>query len=264
MNRVFAKWCLGLLLLVAALVVHFSPYPYAAQDRDAILGESTHEHFAGTDEYGRDRAVRSSVALLLGVTGASAAAAVTVAIAAGIGTLAAFSSPLLRGTLLLVSDAFLSLPWLFLLMLVRSGLSLTTSPIHSAVISFALLAVLGWPACARAVYQGTCTLRTSSSMLHGRASGLRPTQLIRLHVLPNLRPLLLPQFFLCIPAYIMAEANLGALGLGVAEPLPSWGGLLLELQNSALLVRSHWVYLPIMLLVTVLLLLDQFAVERSQ
>ena len=263
MNRVLARWVLGLLLLLAVLVVRFSPVGYAAQDRDAELVGSTPQHPVGTDDFGRDRAVRSSVALLLGVIGASAAAAITVAIAAAIGTFAAFSPSLLRGALLLLSDAFLSLPWLFLLMMVRSGLSLTTSPIRSAVISFSLLAMLGWPVCARAVYQGTCRLRTSSSMLQGRACGLRPAQLIRLHVLPNLRPLLLPQFLICVPAYIMAEANLGTLGLGVAEPLPSWGSLLLELQNSALLVHSHWVYLPIMLLVTVLLLLDQFAFERT-
>jgi ABC-type dipeptide/oligopeptide/nickel transport system permease subunit len=64
-----------------------------------------------------------------------------------------------------------------------------------------------------------------------------------------------------VPAFIAAEANLGSLGLGVGEPMPSWGGMLLELDNSALLARSHWVYLPIVLLVVVLLLLDSFTGE---
>ena len=86
-------------------------------------------------------------------------------------------------------------------------------------------------------------------MIHGRASGLKTKQLIRLHIVPHLRPLFLPQFLICVPAFIVAEANLGALGFGVGEPLPSWGAMLLELDNSALLARSAWIYLPIVLLI---------------
>jgi ABC-type dipeptide/oligopeptide/nickel transport system permease subunit len=71
----------------------------------------------------------------------------------------------------------------------------------------------------------------------------------------------MPQFLICVPAFIVAEANLGALGLGVGEPMPSWGAMLLELENSALLARSQWVYLPIALLVVVLLILECFNAE---
>jgi ABC-type dipeptide/oligopeptide/nickel transport system permease subunit len=51
------------------------------------------------------------------------------------------------------------------------------------------------------------------------------------------------------------------LGLGIAEPLPSWGSMLLELDNSALLANSAWVYLPLGLLVVVLLLLESLGDE---
>jgi ABC-type dipeptide/oligopeptide/nickel transport system permease subunit len=98
-------------------------------------------------------------------------------------------------------------------------------------------------------------------LIYGRACGLKPRQLVRLHILPHLRPLILPQFLICVPAFVVAEANLGALGLGVGEPMPSWGAMLLELDNSALLAQSHWVYLPIALLVAVLLILESFARE---
>jgi ABC-type dipeptide/oligopeptide/nickel transport system permease subunit len=82
-------------------------------------------------------------------------------------------------------------------------------------------------------------------------------------LLPHLRPLLLPQFLICIPVFIVAEANLGALGLGIGEPLPSWGAMLLELDNSALLARTHWVYLPIVLLVLVLVLLESLTSDEE-
>jgi ABC-type dipeptide/oligopeptide/nickel transport system permease subunit len=60
---------------------------------------------------------------------------------------------------------------------------------------------------------------------------------------------------------MVAEANLGALGLGVGEPVPSWGSMLLELGNTASLARSHWVYLPIVLLVVVLMIFELFMLE---
>lgn len=250
-------------LLLAAVMVLMLPGSHsAAQDRDAILEPASVHHLAGTDALGRDRLVRSAAAMLLALTGASLAAAVTTAVATIVGILAAFSPAPVGALLLLLSDVFLTLPWLFLLMIVRAGTSLTESPMHAAVIAFMVLAALGWPACARAVYRGGRRLNRSEWMLQGRAAGLRPVQMLRLHVLPHLQPLILPQFLVSVPAFIIAESNLGSLGLGVPEPLPSWGGLLAELNNSALLAHTRWVYLPIVLLVVVLLLLESLMSTR--
>lgn len=254
----------GLLLLVilSALILLRPGANYAVQDRAAIGTGATSLHWTGTDELGRDRMTRSAAALLIGLVGAAAASAITTGLAAGVGTLAAFAPPAVGTALMLVSDLFLALPWLFLLMMVRSALPLTMAPMQSAMVTFLVLALLGWPACARAVHAGTRALRVSDWMTQGRAAGLRPRQLVRRYVLPHLWPLLLPQFLICVPAYLIAEANLGTLGLGVSEPLPSWGAMLLELDNSAVLASSRWVYLPIALLVTVLVFLELLVVEE--
>ena len=259
-NRIPAA-LLALLIVAGALTVRFSRYDYSFQDRNAIMSPRTEQHAAGTDELGRDRAVRVAAAVLIGLTGATVAAAVTTLLAACFGLVAAFSPQPVSALLMLVSDAFLSLPWLFLLMMARSLMPLTASPLETALATFLVLAALGWPACARAIYRGASALRSAEWMIHGHASGLRTRQLIRLHIVPHLRPLFLPQFLICVPAFIVAEANLGALGLGVGEPMPSWGAMLLELDNSAVLARSHWVFLPIALLVAVLMLLESFTSE---
>ena len=95
------------------------------------------------------------------------------------------------------------------------------------------------------------TLRNSDFVLQARASGLHGPRLFLVHVLPNLKPILYAQFWISIPVFILSEANLGILGLGVAEPMPSWGSLLKELEGLISIGEEPWKFVPLILLVVV-------------
>ena len=149
------------------------------------------------------------------------------------------------------TDLFLSLPWLFLLIMVRGLLPLDVSPLVSVMVTFLLLGMLGWAASARILCAGAAALRNSGFLLQARASGLRGTRLFAVHVVPNLKPVLYAQFWISIPVFILSEANLGMLGLGVVEPMPSWGSLLRELEGMLSLGEAPWKLVPLVLLILV-------------
>jgi peptide/nickel transport system permease protein len=133
----------------------------------------------------------------------------------------------------------------------RFSLPLNVAPVTSVVVTFALLGVLGWSSSGRVICSGARAIRESDFVLQAKALGCAPHRLILRQVLPNLQPVLSAQFWTSIPIFIIAEANLGILGLGVAEPLPSWGNLLRGLENWPEVKASPWKLAPIVALIAV-------------
>jgi ABC-type dipeptide/oligopeptide/nickel transport system permease subunit len=127
-----------------------------------------------------------------------------------------------------------------------------------------MLGLLGWTSAARVLYTTSSSLRTSGFLLQARASGVRGARLFFVHVIPNLKPVLYAQFWISIPAFILAEANLGILGLGVAEPMPSWGSLLKELEGLISVGEEPWKFVPLVLLVVVVTSFQLVLSNREQ
>jgi ABC-type dipeptide/oligopeptide/nickel transport system permease subunit len=171
--------------------------------------------------------------------------------AALIGGLAGYLGGVWARIAMAVTDLFLSLPWLFLLIMVRALMPLNVSPLFSIVVTFFMLGLLGWTSAARVLCASSATLKDSDFVRQARASGVRGARLFWIHVLPNLKPVLYAQFWVSIPVFILSEANLGILGLGVAEPMPSWGSLLKELEGLVSVGEEPWKFVPLALLIVV-------------
>ncbi|MBZ5601223.1 MAG: ABC transporter permease subunit [Acidobacteriia bacterium] len=249
--RTTATVCLALVLSAAATGELWIRSSYAAQDRAAIDASPSARFPLGTDALGRDRLARlvygTRVSLLL----APAAAIFSCAAAALLGIAAGWMGGMVEIAIMSCADLFLSVPWILLLLIVRAWLPLNVSPAASLAITFALLGVLGWGAPARILRAAAARLKASDFILMAQAQGISPARLLWRHIVPNMMPILLAQFWIAVPVYILAETTLGMLGLGIAEPLPSWGGLLREIEGADPFSRL-WLLAPALLLTIVM------------
>jgi peptide/nickel transport system permease protein len=251
----FWRWvaCAVLLLVVGvALAANWlAPAGYAKQYREAADAPPSHEHWMGTDAIGRDRFARVLYGTQISLLLAPAAALLSTLLAALVGGLAGYLGGAWARGAMAVTDLFLSLPWLFLLITVRALMPLNVSPLSSILVTFLMLGLLGWTSAARVLCTTAGSLRNSDFVQQARAAGVRGGRLFWVHVMPNLKPVLLAQFWISIPVFILSEANLGILGLGVAEPMPSWGSLLKELEGLVSVGEEPWKFVPLLLLVVV-------------
>jgi peptide/nickel transport system permease protein len=231
----FAAIVLGLILL-ASLCADLAPaMSYARQHRDSISAAPSLRFPLGTDDLGRDRLARLLFATRLSLLLAAGAAVGAMVLAFLVGGAAGYCGGWCDRAIVRAIDLMLSIPWLLLLLAVRALLPLNASPLVSLVATYTLLAALGWASPARVIRAGVRNLRNSEFVMQARAEGCSETRVLLRHVLPNLKPAVLAQFWTSVPVFILSEANLGFLGLSAGEPFPTWGSLLRELQSPLLL-----------------------------
>jgi peptide/nickel transport system permease protein len=224
------------LILLASLAVSIVPgVSYARQDREATNAAPSMRFPLGTDDLGRNRLVRVLYATRISLILAAAAAFGALLLAVIAGGAAGYLGGWCDRALVHAIDLMMSLPWLFLLITARALVPLNASPTVSLLVTYFLLAALGWAAPARVVRAGVREFRNSDFILQARAAGCSEFRMLLRHILPNLKPILQAQFWTSIPVFVLAEANLGFLGLSASEPYPTWGNLLRELQSPVLL-----------------------------
>ncbi len=206
-------------------------------------------YLLGSDGYGRDLLSRvlfgGQVSLLAGLIGAG----LTLSIGLCVGAAAGFWGGWKDEVLMRVAELFLALPWIYLLFAVRAFLPLAVPPLKAFLLVVAVIGAVGWARPARMVRGIVLSAKERDFVRAARGFGASGGYLLRRHILPETAGVLLTQAAILVPQFVLAEMTLSFLGLGVPEPMPSWGNLLASLQHYNVLVSYWWMYLPALAMV---------------
>jgi peptide/nickel transport system permease protein len=208
------------------------------------VGQPARIMLAGADAFGRDEFSRLLFGGQLSLAAGLLATLLTLATAAVVGTVSGFYGEWIDESLMGVSELFLSLPWLYFLLGVRAFLPLHISPVGTFLLLIGIIGLIGWARPARLVRGVVLSARTRNYVAAARGFGGSDFYLLRRHILPETFGVLLTQAALLVPLYVAAEATLSFFGLGVSEPVPSWGNMLAALQHYSVLVSYGWLLAP--------------------
>jgi peptide/nickel transport system permease protein len=300
---VFGLGFLGAVHAVVFLAPWIAPYDYAEQHRDYpyappsrirfegmrplvedISGVHPVRFFAGgrlfgveppgvifllgSDASGRDLFSRllygAQISLLTGLL----ASFLALVIGTSLGTFAGFYGGWLDQGLMRAGELVLVMPWLYLLLAVRAFLPLHIGTWQAFFLLIAIIGGVGWVRPARLVRGVVLSARERGYVLAARGFGASGAYIIRRHILPSTLGVVLTQATVLIPQYILAEVTLSFLGLGVGEPVPSWGNMLSEARQYHALTAHPWMLAPAFATVPVLfaylILADELLERRSQ
>jgi oligopeptide transport system permease protein len=202
-------------------------YDYRTQDVALGAAPPSSGHLFGTDVLGRDLMVRlmngGRISLAVGVISTS----VSLVIGVTYGALSGYAGGRVDEAMMRFVDILYSLPYMLLVIVLMA-----ISESRSIFLLFAALGAVSWLTMARIVRGQVLSLKHREFVEAARASGTRPGAIVFKHLIPNTLGPVVVYSTLTIPAVMLEEAFLSFIGLGIQEPLASWGTLVNEGANT--------------------------------
>ncbi len=198
----------------------------------------------GSDELGRDQFSRMMEGGRVTLSAGVAAAVITILLGLAIGIVSGYHGGRFDELLMAFASLFLTCPWIYLLLGIRALLPLSLPPEQSYILVLAVAAAVGWPRTARLIRGVVRSAREREYVTVARSLGAGEWRIFRVHLMPELRQVVLAQFATLAPQFVLAEVTLSFAGLGIHEPGVSWGTMLSGLRDVTILMSHAWMALP--------------------
>ena len=197
-------------------------------------------YLLGSDSTGRDVYSRllygSRVSLFIGLLGIT----ITTTLGFLVGGLSGYFGGRGDFVAMRLVEFMMAMPGLYLLLALRSALAPHFASDQMFFVIVIILSLIGWAGTARILRGMTLSIRQNQYVLAAESMGQGPLAILRKHVLPNLVSYLLVAATLSIPGYVLGEAALSFLGLGIQEPSASWGLMLSQAQDVKVFYLNFW------------------------
>lgn len=202
-------------------------------------------HVLGTDKLGRDIMTRlmygGRISILVGLV----AVAIELCIGTFVGAISGYYGGKVDAILMTLTEMWMTIPFLPVIIIMGTILSsLKVDPNVRVLFLILSMGILSWGGIARIVRGEILTLREQEFIQATEALGLRDSRKIMKHLIPNIIPILIVNATLDVGAFIAFEAALSYLGVGISEPIASWGNMLQAANNQANLQKRAWLWLP--------------------
>lgn len=234
-----ATLCLFLLagMILVSVFAFLSPHDPDAIDLAHVSELPSRVHWFGTDDLGRDYLTRALYGGRVSLTVGFFAMLISTTIGVVVGTVSGFLGGLADNLLMRVVDLLSSIPWMILVTVI----SIYLTPGLKAIII--VIGFFTWMRIARLVRAETLSIKEREYVLYAKASGQKPSLIIAKHIIPSVMPTVMVAASLGIANAILIESALSFLGLGVKQPMASWGSMLQNAQ-SYLETAPHLAFIP--------------------
>jgi peptide/nickel transport system permease protein len=244
-----------IVLVLAVILVSFSPYDPEASDLSSRLQPPSLQHPMGTDQLGRDMLTRVLYGGRISLLVALMVVIVTLLVGIPVGALAGFFGGPIDNLLMRLTDVALTLPALLVLILLSAIMRDIELPLlerNSTVTIALVIGILSWMTVARLLRASYLTIREMEFVEAAFAMGASDLRIIVKHILPNAVSPIIVQSTLMLGFAIMLESGLSFLGFGVQPPTPSWGNLLSNAQQHMTSYPWLAIFPGLMIFVTVI------------